>query len=126
LPVMGSVCAPYVLPQMSMTLLLAVSPGACEPPYSRLAATTYLGRMQLEVCVTNGLTTIQSGWFAASVRSMRSTDFDPFARAVSSQPPAKLNRKPGAGSQLDSISAPFTWASKLSLIDVRSTMRDIW
>ena len=46
----------------------------------------------------------------------------PLASAVSSQPPAKLKRRPGTVPTSPSISAPFTCASKFRLMAVRSTI----
>ncbi len=52
--------------------------------------------MQFDDSVMTGRITTQS--VCPAVRSIRSTDFDPFASSVFSHPPEKLNRKPGNGS----------------------------
>src|SRR6185437_2365456 len=81
---------------------------------------TYFGRIQFDASVIEAFFTTQSE--CPAVRSIRSTADDPSASAVRSYPPAKLNRRPGSGSQVASISAPATRASKFRLTDVRSTI----
>src|SRR5580692_12072556 len=120
------------------SLLNAKCPGSTEgsppadvellpPTYARYSEsssfTTAVGNMQFEVCVTNGLTTIQPGWPA--VRSIRSIACEPLARPLFSYPPAKLKRNPCIGSHVPSISAPFTFALKFRLTEVRSTIWEI-
>src|SRR5580692_1971129 len=90
---------------------------------TNICATTFVGRMQLDVSEENGLTTTQFGLLA--VRFIRSMAYWFLSTALFSQPPARLNFKPGNGSQVDSSSAPSTVALKFKLTDVRSTICEI-